>query len=103
MFEKLFEKFLNNISKAEKNSQELEIEFDKLKLDYAKIGTSDLYKLLTEYFLARIEINRDLLEEKNPMVETDRPILMNILAENRVMRKFIEDIEAMKAELEQSQ
>lgn len=107
MFEKLFEKFKKReiTTTAEKTSQQLEQEFDLIKKEYAKIATSDLYKLFKNYYEARIEINRDLMEEKNPIVEGDRVKFVELRAENNVMRGFIIDIEDMKTqwELEQNQ
>jgi hypothetical protein len=100
MFEKLFAKFKKQLSKPEKTAAELEAEFDKLKVAYCNIANSDLYQLLKEYFEAKIEINRDIIELKNVNVEAERVHIAQAQAEIKVMRDFIVDIEGMKAEQE---
>lgn len=100
MFDELFSKFRKKINKAEKTSEELEAEYEKLKLQYAQIANSDLYGFITAYYLAKIEINRDVMETKDPLVEADRFALVNLRAENRVMKYFMEDMEGMKAQME---
>lgn len=103
MFEKLFEKFNKKITKADKTKEELEVEFDKIKVEYAQIATSQLYNLFSEYFLAKIEINRDLIDHKNPLIGGDRIKILELQSENRVMRGFIEDVEGMRKMVEQEQ
>lgn len=100
MFESLFSKFRKQLSRPERTGQELETEFDRLKIQYANLASSDVYQLIKEYFLAKIEINRDLFEVKNISNEADKALLGNAQAEIRVMRDFIADIEGMKGQLE---
>jgi hypothetical protein len=100
MFEKLFSKFKERKSLADKTSEEIEAEFEKIKVQYANLGTTDTYLILTEYFLAKIDINRDVMEQKDPLIEADRFEIVNRRAENRVMRGLIQDIEHMKQQVE---
>lgn len=104
MWDKLFDKYKKNQqSKAERISEDLEADFDKFKRQYASIGTSEVYAFISEYFLAKIEINRDVIEEKNPLIEADRIEILSRQAENKAMKSFIEDIEMMKLEIADSQ
>lgn len=98
MFSSLFEKFRKN--KVPKKQEDLDLEFDKLKKQYCTIGNSELYQFFVEYFLTKIEINRDELEKLNPYSESDKPKIITFQAQNRVMSEFITDIEAMKQQAE---
>lgn len=100
MFSKLFEKFRTQLSKPERTAEELTAEFDRLKVAYSQIATSDLYQLIKEYYEAKIEINRDILEIKNISSDEDKAKMMNAQAEIRVMRDFINDMEDMKNQYE---
>ena len=100
MFEKLFERFRAKQSKAERVSEDMEREFDRIKLEYSKIATSDLYKLIIEYFLTKIELNRDMIEEKNPLIKEDRYREVELKAEIKAMKGFITDMEDMKEQYE---
>ena len=83
-----------------KTEEELVQDFALLKVKYAQLANSDLYKFFVEYFLARLEINRDLMEGLNPLDEKNRTILLKAQSEASVIRKFIKDIEDMHNNLE---
>lgn len=95
MLDKLFDKFKKTMP-AEKTAIEVEAEFDRIKRQYANLGTSDIYNILTQYFLAKIEINRDVIETCNPMDKAQRLKEIELKAENRVMTNLIRDVEDMK-------
>lgn len=94
----MFENFKKRklIQLSDKTMEELVKEFDKEKQTYALLGSSEMYEFLVEYFQARIEINRDRIEILDPLKEPDRLKMVQPLAENRVMRDFITDINNMK-------
>jgi hypothetical protein len=101
MFKELFKQFKKaEVSKADKATQDLEVAFDKIKIEYAKISTSDVYQLISEYYLTKIDLNRDTIESKNPLSEEGKIRIVELQAENRVMRSFIQDMEDMKKELQ---
>lgn len=101
MFDQLFARFKKNeVSTTDKATQDLEAAFDKMKYEYAKIATSDLYNLISEYYLTKIDLNRDTIESKNPLSEEGKIRIVELQAENRVMRSFIQDMEEMKKELQ---
>jgi len=91
MFKELFKKYRKYTQNELKPVEELEKDFDKIKVEHAALVTSELYALFKEYYLARIELNRDELEKDLDEKETQR-----LRAENDVMRRFILDIEDMK-------
>lgn len=90
MFANVFEKFKKSIAKKSQTQDELQREFDQVKINYASLATSDLYKLFKEYFTAKIELNRDDLER-----EKDLNIINRKQAEILVYRSVMEDIEGM--------
>lgn len=101
MFDQLFARFKKvELSKPDKQIADLDTEFMRIKKAYADIATSDLYNLISEYFLVKIDLNRDAMDTKNPLSEEGRIKIVELQAENRIMRKFIEDIEAMRDELQ---
>jgi hypothetical protein len=100
MFENLFAKFKKYDIQPIKNMEELEAEFSLFKAKYAQIANSELYQFLKEYFKARLEINRDILEGLNPHSEENRSRLLQAQSENKVIRDFITDIEEMKNKYE---
>lgn len=105
MLSTFFDRFkkVKEESAPAKTMEELEREFDKMKVAYATVGTSEIYKMLKEYFLVKIEINRDLIELTAPTGEDARTKVVQAQAEIRVMRDFIADIEEMKNLIVQDQ
>lgn len=95
MFESFKKRKLLNLSDS--TLAELEQEFKTELSTYALLGNNEMYKFLIEYYEARVEINRDRLEILDPNKEVDRPKMVAVLAENRVIRDFIKDVEEMKA------
>jgi|GEM_PF-6441463 hypothetical protein len=97
MFRELFANFQKRELPALKTELELINEFEKIKRAYASIASSNLYKLLKEYFETKIEINRDALE----VLGLDQSEKIRVFqAEIKVMRAFIQDIEGMMADYE---
>lgn len=94
MFQELFSKFRKNTPKAIDN---LEMEFDKMKKDYASIATSQLYNLFKNYFETKIEINRDAFEAVNL---NDMEKVRALQCEIKVMKDFLSDIEEMRVTYE---
>lgn len=105
MLSTFFDRFkkVKEQSAPAKTMDELEREFDKMKVAYATVGTSEVYTMLKEYFLVKIEINRDLIELTTPIGEDTRTKIVQAQAEIRVMRDFIADIEEMKNLIVQDQ
>ena len=107
MFNQLFAKYRKTVEEPVnsliKTQQELEQDFALLKVKYAQIANSDLYKFFVEYFLARLEINRDLMEGLNPFDEKNRTILLKAQSESKVIRQFIRDIESMHTQNNEAQ
>jgi hypothetical protein len=99
MFSNLFAKYrkikVEETNPLVKTDEELTQDFALLKVKYAQIANSDLYKFFVEYYLARLEINRDLMEGLNPFDEKNRTLLLQAQSEAKVIRKFIKDIEDM--------
>lgn len=98
MFSSLFEKFRK--TKLPKKQEDLDVEFETLKKQYCTLGNSELYQFFCEYFLTKMEINRDSLEKLNPYAESDKPKILFLQAQNKVMSEFMLDIEAMKQQQE---
>lgn len=101
MFSSLFEKFRKTKANHLKAQEDLDAEWDKIKQQYATIGYSELYQLMIEYFLTKMELNRDSLEKFNPYSEADRAKILDLQAQNKVMSQFILDMEGMKEQLKQ--
>lgn len=101
MFEHLFERYKKKKLNSVKTQEELEVEFEKIKTDYASIGTSEVYLLLKEYFLTKMELNRDLMEEANIDDPAQVVHIRKAQAENRVYLSIISDIEGMIEQLQQ--
>lgn len=96
MFNNLFDKFRKHEILPVKQKEELEREFANIKISYATIASSQIYSLLKEYYLARLEINRDILEQLNPVYAGNKHKILAAQAENKIIRDFISDIEDMQ-------
>lgn len=103
MFKELFARFKKYDIQPVKSQEELTNDFAILKVKYAQIANSELYNFLIEYYRARLEINRDILEGLNPNSEENKARLLQAQSENRVIRDFISDIEDMKTQYELGQ
>jgi len=103
MFKKLFAKFRKYDIQPIKTEEALTHEFETLRVKYAQIGNSELYKFLSEYYQARLEINRDIIEGLNPYSSENQARILQAQSENKVIRDFISDIEDMKTQYELAQ
>lgn len=95
MFKNLFARFRKYDIQPIKTEEELRNDFSMVKYQYANLATSDLYAFLKEYYTARLEINRDILEGLNPFSDENRSRILQAQSENKVIRDFITDIEDM--------
>ena len=100
MFEDLFKKFKKRRLNSLKSLEEIESDWEKMKLEYASVGSSDLYLLIKEYFLTRAEMNRDVMEELNIDDKAQLAKIRKAQAENQVIYNFINDIEGMMQSLQ---
>jgi hypothetical protein len=96
VFDQLFTRFKKKPVNAVLKTDELEAEFRKAQIEYAKIADSDIYAFLREYFLAKLEINRDQLEKLGVDNVENMVRFRECQAENKVYRSMMKDIESMK-------
>jgi hypothetical protein len=73
-----------------KNIEELEQDYKNEVSLNKQIFASPFFEKLEQYFLEKIELNRDLKETYNAFKEPDK--IQNLTIENKVMRDFLDDI-----------
>jgi hypothetical protein len=83
-----------------KNQAELEREYKNMLTQQIQAASSPMFEFFIDYFEAKLEINRDRLEIKDPI--KDEGAIRDLQAEQRVMRRLVDDLIQSKniAELE---
>lgn len=86
--------------KLVKTNEELEREYKDMLRQQILAVNSPLFDFFVGYFDAKLELNRDRLENQDPI--KDEALIRDLQAEQRVMRKLINDLVQSKevAELE---